>query len=89
MTWSTQITRADGTNPTKEGASVPDYCACTSCKHGQYDMKTLAGRTITPCNIPAVANTASGLLTAVDVGADGHMASGTALLKCNGYEAKE
>ena len=75
MTWSARITRPDGTNPVREGATAPDYAACQSCKHVQGQ-----------CNIAKIAHTIAPVLTSVDVGNDGHMASGEALLKCNGYE---
>ena len=89
MTWSARITRADGTNPTQEGANGPDYQACQSCRHGQNDFET--GRQpwpkIRPCNIPNVTSGLGSILTSVDIGSDGHMACGEAILKCNGYEA--
>lgn len=91
MTWSARVTRQDGTNPTQEGATAPDYSACQSCKHGQCDHET-GGQPwpkIRPCFIANAAGSIGGILTSIDVGADGHMASGEALLKCNGYEAKE
>jgi hypothetical protein len=85
------MTRADGTNPVQEGQTAPDYHACQSCKHGQHDFATDGQfyKQIQPCYLPKVANSIGNILTSVDVGADGHMASGEALLKCNGYEPKE
>ncbi|WP_214173148.1 hypothetical protein [Geoanaerobacter pelophilus] len=78
MTWSAQVTRPDGTNPTtREGSAYSDYNACQSCQHTSF------------CNIGKMAHTIGPILTSVDVGSDGHMASGTALLKCNGYQLKE
>lgn len=90
MTWSARITRPDGTNPTQEGGTAPDYSACQSCKHGQYDHPTEGQfhKQIQPCYLPKVASNVGSLLTSVDVGADGHMAGGEALLKCSGYEPK-
>lgn len=76
MTWSARITRPDGTNPTQEGATAPDYSACQSCSH------------IGACNITKVGNNVASILTSVDVGCDGHMAGGEALLKCSGYETE-
>jgi hypothetical protein len=38
------------------------------------------------CSIPAAASGIANVLTAIDFGADNHMASGTADLKCNGFE---
>lgn len=92
MTWSAKVTRPDGTNPTQEGATAPDYNACQSCKHGQYDHETgskTGSKLIQPCYLPKVANNIGSILTSVDVDAAGHMASGEALLKCNGYEPKD
>lgn len=78
MTWSARITRPDGTNPTMEGATAPDYAACQSCRYNTG-----------ACNISKISHTIAPVLTSVDMGSDGHMASGEALLKCNGYEPKE
>ncbi len=79
MTWTARFTRPDGTLP--EG----NYTACQSCKHGQYDF--VAGdRKINPCYVRAIGSQAGSMLTAVDVGADGHMAGGSADLKCSGFE---
>jgi hypothetical protein len=77
MTWSARITRPDGTNPTKPGVLAPDYFACQSCQH------------IEACQVAKIAHNVASILTSVDVGCDGHTASGEALLKCYGYEAKE
>ena len=89
MTWSVRVTLPDGTTPTKEGAAAPDYSACMSCKHGQHDHRTDSDTgyaNIQPCYIPKAVNGIGNVLTSIDVGANGHMASGEALLKCNGYE---
>lgn len=90
MTWSARITRPDGTNPTQEGATNPDYSACQTCKHGNALVETGHpwNKQINPCNISKVAHTIGPILTSVDIGADGHMAGGEALLKCSGYEPK-
>lgn len=88
MTWSARITRPDGTNPIQEGATAPDYQACQSCQHGQYDFET-DGKKIQPCYLPKASSGIGNVLTSIDTGADGHMASGEALLKCNGYQPKE
>lgn len=78
MTWSARITRPDGTTPTQEGATAPDYAACQSCKHNTG-----------ACQVAKIAHNVGPILTSIDVGCDGHMASGEALLKCNGYQPKE
>ena len=84
MTWSARITDNAGQVKGK------DYHACQSCKHGQYDHETgntSGGSTkIQPCFLPKIANNIGSLLTSVDVDANGHMASGSAELRCNGYE---
>ena len=84
MTWSARVTMPDGTVP--EGT----WSACQACKHGQYDFVTPKKELtqIVPCFVPKVAQNIGSLLTAVDVGADGHMASGNAELRCNGFEQK-
>lgn len=51
------------------------YMACHSCIHGKGT-----------CYLPKVVYSVANLLTSVDTGSDGHMASGSADLKCNGYE---
>jgi len=56
-------------------------------QHGQYDF--VAGdRKINPCYLPSAGSIVGSLLTSIDVGADGHMAGGSADLKCSGYEPK-
>lgn len=79
MTWSAKITRPDGTNPTREGATAPDYTACQSCAHTEG------------CHVSTVGQCVVGTaLTCVDVNAKtGHRAYGEAILKCAGYEPKE
>lgn len=86
MTWGAQITKPDGTIPEVEGK--PQYHACATCLHGKSDFKTGSPNwpTITPCYIPKAANTIGSLLTSLDIGADGHMACGSAKLMCSGYE---
>jgi hypothetical protein len=58
-----------------ETPAVGDARSCSECKH-------MAG-----CNINSVSWVVGNLLTAVDTCQDGHMASGTAVLNCNGYES--
>jgi hypothetical protein len=41
------------------------------------------------CYVRRASHSVGNVLTSIDVGADGHMASGTAVLQCNGFEAKE
>ena len=84
MTWSARIAKEDGTFPVNT-AGGEDYQACQTCKHGQYDEDTQQ----TPCRLPALSSCLGSLLTSVDVGSDGHMAPGEAILKCAGYEPNE
>ncbi len=59
-----------------------DYTACLSCEHGGKVWPP-------PCFINRAVGAVGNLLTSIDTGADGHMASGQADLRCNGYtEAK-
>lgn len=51
--------------------------ACEKCKHDQF------------CNVRRVAWPIGNVLTSVDVGGNGHMASGTAVLQCYGFEPKD
>jgi len=90
MTWSARITRPDGMNPENE-RGVEDYSACMSCKHGDALVETghAWNKQINPCNVSKVAHTLAPIMTSVDIGADGHMAGGEALLRCSGYEPKE
>lgn len=83
MTWSARITKADGTTG-DDGKGGQFYQACQGCKHGQVDAEK---RTV-PCYLPKVSGVVGSLLTSVDVDANGHMASGSADLKCNGFEPK-
>ena len=77
MTWGVQIVKADGTPSSK------NYHVCTDCKHGVADLSI--GRA--PCLVSVLGHWNIGaLLTGVDVGRDGHMASGQAVMMCNGYE---
>ena len=50
---------------------------CFTCKH------------IDSCQVFKVAHTLGSVLTSVDTCCDGHMASGSADLKCDGFEDKE
>jgi len=77
MTWSVKIVDAKGNAP------KGDYFACQSCKHGQYPPSGPA-----PCNIYRMASPVGSVLTSVDTGADGHIACGTAVLHCDGYEPR-
>jgi len=78
MSWSARVTKSDGTVP--DGA----YNACGKFIHGAIGNE---GRGIHPnCYIPNAVNAIAGILTAIDFGADNHMATGSADLKCNGFE---
>ena len=77
MTWSARTTRPDGTIP--EGK----YNACGGCKHAPNPDNNYKGT----CYVERVAGNIGSILTSVDTGADGHMASGSADLKCSGFEA--
>lgn len=74
MTWNVKIAAAKAADPEN---------ACPTCKHGQYPA---AGPV--PCNVMRIAPTIGYALTSIDVGADGHMVPGTAVLNCYGYEPK-
>jgi hypothetical protein len=75
MTWSVKVAAP--------GANIPEgHSACLSCKHGQFPRTGPQ-----PCNVARLAYVLGYALTTIDVGADGHMASGTAVLNCDGYEA--
>lgn len=74
MSWTTRISDSEGSF---QGA----WQACEKCKHFQMPP---AGNF--PCYIPKVAGSIGSLLTAVDTGKDNYMASGIALLKCNGFD---
>ena len=77
MTWSARVSRADGSYPSTICEGQDDWSACQSCKH------------LGPCNVDKMAVNIGPILTSIDVGSDEHMASGEALLKCNGYELNE
>lgn len=79
MTWSIRISDKSGIFPENK------WQACEVCKHRQKNP-ALPRLVYSPCNIPLVATHIGPLLTSVDVGADGHMAGGEALLKCFGFE---
>jgi hypothetical protein len=53
-----------------------NWHVCTECQHNAT------------CYIPKVSNSVGSLLTSVDTGSDGYMASGSAILKCNGFKRK-
>lgn len=74
MTWGVIVTNKEG-----------ETSVCRECKHSVPP----AGSYHSPCNIIKMAHVLGSLLTSVDVGADGHMASGTAKLECNGFERKD
>ena len=79
MTWGVEIVKGDGTRP--DGTFYGG--TCRACKHGGSHA---GGHHV--CNVSAVAQQIASLLTAIDVGADGHMAAGNAVLQCHGFEAK-
>jgi len=56
---------------TKDGNQVSCF---RECKHAST------------CKISSIAHTIGPVLTSVDTGCDGHMASGTANLECGGFE---
>lgn len=74
MTWGVLVTNKDG-----------DLNVCRECKHSVPP----AGSHYSPCNIAKMSQTIGSLLTSVDVGADGHMACGTAKLECHGFDRKD
>lgn len=76
MTWSARVSRDDGSFPKTINDEAADYSACMSCKHEGS------------CYVAKTSDNIAYVLTSVDTGCDGHMASGEALLKCNGYEEK-
>ncbi len=57
---------------------------CPDCVHSVYDQNLRTSY----CNIPKVDSSIASFLTSIDVGADGHMASGTAILQCRGFQAR-
>ena len=79
MTWTVNIVNAQDESQN-----------CVACKHSKKNEATEPGY-IQPacCNIYAMMAQLGYLLTAIDIGADGHMAPGYAVLKCNGFELKE
>lgn len=84
MTWGVQIARGDGTRSTKS------QNVCGECKHGGNALDGQpyrSGHLI--CNVQAAASSIADLLTAIDVGADGHMACGGLFLHCSGFEPKQ
>ena len=64
----------DSEGKVAEGA----WQSCQRCKHGQGS-----------CYLPKISSAIGTILTGVDTGADGWMASGNAILKCNGFQLKE
>ena len=84
MTWGAMIAKGDGTRSTKS------QVVCGECKHGGNAVDGMPYRNgHAVCNIKAVAGTLATLLTTIDVGADSHMASGSLVLECCGFEPKE
>ncbi len=59
-------------NRSQEGFSI-----CYDCKHANG-----------ACNVAKIGHVVGTMLTVIDVGSDGHMASGRADLHCNGFECK-
>lgn len=85
MTWGVRIVSA---HHPRDHAVNTSSSACRVCKHGGVDMPGQPNRNGHPvCGVLGVAYAIGYLLTAVDVGADSHTASGTAVLECNGFEA--
>ncbi len=84
MTWGVQIAKGDGTKSTQSSD------VCGECRHGGDGMNDLPYRYGHPvCNVRAAASSIGYLLTAIDVGADSHMAAGNAVLCCHGFEPKQ
>jgi len=79
MTWSARVTKQDGTIP--EG----QWSACNACKHNKPNPE-LVNKHHPPCQVAKIASSIGSILTSIDMGADGHMASGSADLKCSGFE---
>jgi len=78
MSWSARVVKSDGTVP--EGT----YQACGKCIHGAINNE---GRGFhSNCYIPNAVSAIAGILTAIDFCADNHMATGSAYLRCNGFE---
>ena len=65
------------TTASKDAQGNAINCAI-DCKHG-----------LGCCNIPKISAAIGEIMSSVDVGTDGHMASGTAELHCNGFERVE
>jgi len=88
MTWGVRIVSAH--HPRDHAVNSAGQFACGACKHGGADMPGQPYRSgHAVCGVQGVAYAVSYVLTAVDVGADSHMASGNAVLECNGFEPKE
>ena len=87
MTWSVRIVSAH--HPRDHELNKP-WRVCSACKHGGNEMPGQPYRNgHSVCNVQGAAATLGQLLTVIDVGADSHMASGNAVLECNGFEPKE
>lgn len=88
MTWSVKIVNANGPQP-KDQHGTDYWLACYQCKHGATYPYPGEGkpRGNGACRIQSIGMQCSSLLTCVDVGNDGHMASGVTVLNCNGFEA--
>ena len=87
MTWGVRIVSAH--HPRDHEVNQP-YNVCGQCRHGGNEVPGQPYRNgHSVCNVQAAAATLGQLLTVIDVGADSHMASGNAVLECNGFEPKE
>lgn len=87
MTWGVRIVSAH--HPRDHEVNASQF-ACRVCKHGGDEMPGQPYRNGHPiCNVQGAARSLAIVLTAVDVGADSHMASGNAVLECNGFEPSE
>ena len=84
MTWGITIVKRDGTKSTKS------QNVCGECKHGGNAIPGQPYRNgHEVCNVQAAAMAIGNLLTAIDVGADSHMAAGQAVLNCFGFEQRD
>lgn len=82
--------RRKDTAPEMAIAVLQPYNVCAQCRHGGNEVPGQPYRNgHSVCNVQAAAATLGQLLTVIDVGADSHMASGNAVLECNGFEPKE
>lgn len=83
MTWNVRIIKP---GKLAEAATTVEANACTECKHGQPDP---ARHYNTRCHIPGASWPIANMLTSIDVGSDGHIAGGNAVLECSGFEELE